>query len=69
MPRLTDHASSLRLGWHSLATAMSVYDTRLVEQSESKRIRTLVHAIADRRIVNEANSRKILLDEGKILSV
>jgi hypothetical protein len=69
MLRLTDHASSLRLGWHSLATTTSAYDTRHVEQSESKKIRTLVHAIADRRIVNEANSRKVLLDEGKILSV
>jgi len=38
-------------------------------QDTSGTVRTLVYAIANRRIVNEANSRKILFDQGEVLGV
>ena len=36
---------------------------------QGEEVRTLVYAVANRRIVDEANSRKVLFDQGEVLGV
>ena len=44
-------------------------EEKKIDKTTRGKVRTLVYAVANRRIVDEANSRKVLFDQGEVLGV